>query len=57
MLLVQLLVILLASRLAAWLLRWLGQPAVVGGAMMTTPMLLYFTRPQRAGATLTRRRA
>jgi Kef-type K+ transport system membrane component KefB len=30
MLLVQLLVILLASRLAAWLLRWLGQPAVVG---------------------------
>lgn len=30
MLLVQLLVILLASRVAAWLLRWLGQPPVVG---------------------------
>jgi Kef-type K+ transport system membrane component KefB len=30
MLLVQLLVILIASRIAAWLLRWLGQPPVVG---------------------------
>jgi Kef-type K+ transport system membrane component KefB len=30
LLLVQLLVIILASRLLAWLLRWLGQPAVVG---------------------------
>ncbi|WP_158882528.1 cation:proton antiporter [Rhodanobacter sp. L36] len=30
MLLMQLLVILLASRVAAWLLRWLGQPPVVG---------------------------
>ena len=28
--LVQLLVIIVASRLLAWLLRWLGQPAVVG---------------------------
>lgn len=43
LLLVQLLVIIVASRLLAWLLRWLGQPAVVGemlAGLALGPLLL-----------------